>query len=394
MEAITNNQLVRHEFQAGENKFDVWIYVDENQVPWFKAKDVALALGYVNCEQSIRKNVDEENKCETETRYGVADLKLPPNWQPTTILINEAGVYDLILASKKPAAKSFKRWVTNDVLPTLRKTGSYSMTQAPTQQREQLGMINELLTTKNEVINLLKRELEYKNHELESRAKRIKENETIIKEMEPLVVNRLLDDDKMNCLEVWQLDNDDQRNFSYRGLRVQKRNLEAARKPGERLIFYAETPNAINIWNSLKESGHFTVKSNVITSTLDREEFLNLLTKKIPEGQVIEAPNDDAEELYQTMTIKTPLKMTLEEFREIYTEIEDFLDENVEPGDGFIRLPELFKKFDGIKCKSKEFVAIVKNILLSRGGEFMTSYSPVVNGKPVKYYNVIHGFNM
>lgn len=88
-----------------------------NDEPWFVGKDVAQALGYSDTAQAIRKHVDAEDK-------GVVEMTTPGGIQPTTA-INESGLYSLILSSKLPSAKEFKRWVTSEVLPSIRKTGSY-----------------------------------------------------------------------------------------------------------------------------------------------------------------------------------------------------------------------------------------------------------------------------
>lgn len=87
--------------------------------PWFVGKDVALALEYVNAAKAIRDHVDAEDK-------GVNKMDTPGGVQNTTI-INESGLYSLILSSKLPSAKRFKRWVTSEVLPALRRTGRYEV---------------------------------------------------------------------------------------------------------------------------------------------------------------------------------------------------------------------------------------------------------------------------
>lgn len=85
--------------------------------PWFVGKDVASALGYVDTDQAIRKNVDGEDKL-TRPLDGLGQKR-------NVLLINESGLYSLILSSKLPSAKAFKRWVTSEVLPTIRKQGMY-----------------------------------------------------------------------------------------------------------------------------------------------------------------------------------------------------------------------------------------------------------------------------
>ena len=93
--------------------------VDQNGEPWFVGKDVAAALGYGNPQKAIRDHVDEQDR-------GVNEMDTPGGKQPIAI-INESGLYSLIFGSKLEGAVRFKRWVTSEVLPTLRKTGSYMM---------------------------------------------------------------------------------------------------------------------------------------------------------------------------------------------------------------------------------------------------------------------------
>ena len=85
--------------------------------PWLVGKDVAEILGYSETAKAIRTHVDAEDK-------GVSILDTPGGKQPITV-INESGFYSLVLSSKMPKAKKFKRWVTSEVLPTIRKTGGY-----------------------------------------------------------------------------------------------------------------------------------------------------------------------------------------------------------------------------------------------------------------------------
>lgn len=93
--------------------------VDLNGEPGFVGKDVAAALGYSNPRDAIAKHVDEQDK-------GVAICDTPGSNQKM-VIINESGLYSLIFGSKLEGAVRFKRWVTSEVLPTLRKTGSYMM---------------------------------------------------------------------------------------------------------------------------------------------------------------------------------------------------------------------------------------------------------------------------
>lgn len=91
--------------------------MEVNGQPWFVGKDVAEVLGYLNPSVAIAKKVDSEDK-------GISILETPGGKQKTTI-INESGMYSLIMSSKLPTAKQFKRWVTSEVLPSVRKNGGY-----------------------------------------------------------------------------------------------------------------------------------------------------------------------------------------------------------------------------------------------------------------------------
>lgn len=96
-----------------------------NDELYFVGKDVADILGYKRTADAIREHVDVEDK-------GVGKIQTPGGMQNVTI-INESGLYSLIFSSKLESAKQFKRWVTSEVLPTLRKTGTYQVPSDPMQ---------------------------------------------------------------------------------------------------------------------------------------------------------------------------------------------------------------------------------------------------------------------
>ena len=89
--------------------------------PWLVGKDVAAALGYTDTKHAILDHVDMDDRTNSKTQ-GRNDPELG---QRGTWLINESGLYSLILSSKLPSAKKFKHWVTSEVLPAIRKTGMY-----------------------------------------------------------------------------------------------------------------------------------------------------------------------------------------------------------------------------------------------------------------------------
>ena len=85
--------------------------------PWFVGKDVADALGYSDTDKAIRTHVDDEDKLTRQIGGSGQNRNM--------MIINESGLYSLILSSKLPSAKQFKRWITSEVLPAIRKTGGY-----------------------------------------------------------------------------------------------------------------------------------------------------------------------------------------------------------------------------------------------------------------------------
>ena len=109
------------------NKLEIFNHPDFGNIrttsiggePWFVGKDVAEALGYSNSRKAIQDHVDDEDK-------GVTKCDTLGGMQELTI-INESGVYALVFGSKLEKAKRFKRWVTSEVLPSIRKTGAYGI---------------------------------------------------------------------------------------------------------------------------------------------------------------------------------------------------------------------------------------------------------------------------
>jgi len=116
------DSLVRFEFpETGQQVRTVQI----DGEPWFVAADVCAVLGIGNARQAVSYlDSDEVQQAPVTTNDG-SDRTLPTN------IINEPGLYSLILRSRKPEAKAFKRWITHEVLPAIRRTGSYSVTPAP-----------------------------------------------------------------------------------------------------------------------------------------------------------------------------------------------------------------------------------------------------------------------
>ena len=125
-----------NELQIFENaEFGQIRTVTIDNEPWLVGKDVAIALGYAEPRSAVSKKVELEDK-------GVAKIETPSGAQEMTV-VNESGLYALIFGSKLESAKRFKRWVTSEVLPQIRKTGGYQKALSPQEiMRIQLGMID------------------------------------------------------------------------------------------------------------------------------------------------------------------------------------------------------------------------------------------------------------
>ena len=108
--------------------------------PWFVGKDVATALGYERATKAVQDHVDNEDIDDVPIQDPIGRMQ-------KTLIINESGLYSLILSSKLPTAKRFKRWVTAEVLPTLRKTGSYSLIPIDSVNNVEPAVPQRVLTT-------------------------------------------------------------------------------------------------------------------------------------------------------------------------------------------------------------------------------------------------------
>lgn len=137
--------------------------VEVNGTPYFVGKDVAEILGYSNTRDALSKHVDDEDKNTVAIHDGIGN--------PNKTVINESGLYSLILSSKLPKAKEFKHWVTGEILPTIRKHGAYMteqtleqaltspdfLIQLATQLKEEKEKSAKLETTVNKQNELLER---------------------------------------------------------------------------------------------------------------------------------------------------------------------------------------------------------------------------------------------
>lgn len=107
--------------------------------PWFVGKDVAAALGYKNPQEAVRTHIFDEDK-------GVSEILTPGGTQKLTV-INESGLYSLILASKIPSARAFKKWVTSEILPTIRRHGAYISDPLRQKIADNPGLLEKIVET-------------------------------------------------------------------------------------------------------------------------------------------------------------------------------------------------------------------------------------------------------
>jgi len=119
---MENNNIITKEYLQSK----LTIILDENNKAWFKGGDVAKILGYGNSREAMKKHVDVEDKKKMNELITSRDMN-PSNSQPHTTYINEPGLYSLMFGSRMESAKKFKKWVTNEVLPSIRETGSYTV---------------------------------------------------------------------------------------------------------------------------------------------------------------------------------------------------------------------------------------------------------------------------
>ena len=144
------------------NTIPVRTMIGTDNEPWFVAKDVCDILEYSNPSKAIHDHVDDEDKLNNES---LSSLGQRGGW-----LINESGLYSLVLRSQTPNARTFKRWVTHEVLPQIRKTGGYIPTSEADDEMTILakGMLiaQKTIEAKNNLINAQARQLKEQEHKV------------------------------------------------------------------------------------------------------------------------------------------------------------------------------------------------------------------------------------
>ena len=134
------------------DKYNITVIIDNKNMPWFSGSDVAKILGYEDTDRTIRQHVPREYTSKFSELKQFIHI-IPSNAQPTTIYINESGLYSLLFSSQKDYAKQFRHWVLSEVLPSIRKTGSYHIEE---KYQQQLKEINNKLKSYKKEIKILK----------------------------------------------------------------------------------------------------------------------------------------------------------------------------------------------------------------------------------------------
>ena len=132
---------------------EITSYIDNRQNIWFKGKDVSEILGYSKTRDALSKHVDNEDKKQICCRPQNVDANNSDVRGKYFTYINESGFYSLVLSSKLETAKKFKRWITSEVLPSIRKFGQYKMFDAPWNKMIMISNEKEL---HHKVVNLIR----------------------------------------------------------------------------------------------------------------------------------------------------------------------------------------------------------------------------------------------
>ena len=246
---MENNMIVKTNEMFG----DLRIVMVDNE-PWFVGKEIAEKLGYKEPRSAVSKKVDPEDR-------GVSKMATPSGVQEMTI-INESGLYSLILSSKLPEAKQFKRWVTSEVLPSIRKDGGYIATSSDMSDEEIMA----------KALMVAQKTIERKNLELQ-------EHKRIIEEQKPKVVFA----DSISNSNDLILVRDLAKIISQNGVTIGEKKLYAWLRDNGYLIKQKGSSYNTPKQQYIKD-GLFKVVERVIVNPIG-ENKISLTTKITPKGQ-------------------------------------------------------------------------------------------------------------
>jgi prophage antirepressor-like protein len=242
--------------------------------------------------------------------FGLTSQKV----QSRSKFINEAGLFELIMKSGKPMAKTFQEWVTSTLLPSLKNNGSYRMDEAPSTVQAQMNVIHRVTNNGTpapwyEEMTLQLAEANKKvlsayetiaNNAMQMVAMREESHKAIneknfqlisakdetlvayrkIVEFRPLVVSVPEDKSKFHFLEVFNMGEINGK-YCYRGIRAQKKNIAKLRPKQKDAILSIRSPNAMNAFNRVKDFVECTTKNNEIFCKLPPNEFLEKINQSL-----------------------------------------------------------------------------------------------------------------
>lgn len=133
-------------------KDEIMVIIDNNNMPWFLANTVVKILGYIKRDQAVRDNTKIIDRKRFD-KLKIFAKTIPAYTKPHTIFINESGLYSLVMHSKLPSAEAFQHWVTSEVLPSIRKTGIYTVDE---KYQNKLKELNDKLKEAKREIRILK----------------------------------------------------------------------------------------------------------------------------------------------------------------------------------------------------------------------------------------------
>ena len=246
---MENNMIVKTNEMFGSLRI---VMVDSE--PWFVGKDIAEKLGYSNASKALIDHVDEEDKLNN---VSLSSLGQRGGW-----IINESGLYSLILKSKLPEAKQFKRWVTSEVLPSIRKDGGYIATNSDMSDEEIMA----------KALMVAQKTIERKNLELQ-------EHKRIIEEQKPKVAFA----DSVSNSNDLILVRDLAKIISQNGVDIGEKKLYAWLRDNGYLIKQKGSSYNTPKQQYIKD-GLFKVVERVIVNPIG-ESKISLTTKVTPKGQ-------------------------------------------------------------------------------------------------------------
>ena len=296
-EYINPKMIIEEKHMRFGEYVHTFVYIDDRKTLWFLSITICNILEFGNNRQAIETHVDKQNTCNLYNLEGVHSmdgLVRTHNIQPTSKFINEASFYQLIMKSKMPKAKEFQTWVTSDVLPSLRKTGHYSMQQASMNDAENLNTINRVIEGSNaawfeEKIKLLE-ELREKDNQMLKSYQLIQEKDGKIIhlqqkaiELKPLVVSVPEKANKFHVLELFSIRPKDGFMYGYFCSRRQQCTAMDARPLPEEepvLLFSIKCANAINAYNCVKEELRSILNKCFIT-ILNKRFYCNVNNENV-----------------------------------------------------------------------------------------------------------------